>query len=406
MLLKNVLDGGGDYYTLHKLVFCDITHEDLRARILTHFERQGSGQLTMSRDLKRKSEGPGLQRKILSDIDDTLYCSGGHFPAGADARLPKHTVYPGLLQLFSELDVQAHAAQPTEKTPLAHAAQPTEKTPLVKKREMISNSSWTNIVFLSARPHVYGDVAERASYRLFEQLQAAGQMHTMPALIPGRLCASVCAVVKAICCRRDAWEGAGVQKFESMKDYNRLYPEYECIFFGDNGQGDLLSAELALQHDPPLLSVAFINEVVERSEGLSSFRDLEIADRELRWKELGVVFTKTPVDAAVESLRRGLVSKESLVRVCGTAQVDLQAISVRTAEWPLLGERCDELNASLQMARQLCPEVQLIDKEAFLQRAQYLLDMSVEDSSDGEEDSRDSDAGSKMKLLSRDVISG
>merc|ERR1712072_963950 len=42
-------------------------------------------------------------RKILSDIDDTLCCSGGHFPAGVDRRFPKRCVYPGVLALFREL---------------------------------------------------------------------------------------------------------------------------------------------------------------------------------------------------------------------------------------------------------------------------------------------------------------
>lgn len=28
-------------------------------------------------------------RKVLSDIDDTLKCSGGHFPAGVDRALPR-----------------------------------------------------------------------------------------------------------------------------------------------------------------------------------------------------------------------------------------------------------------------------------------------------------------------------
>lgn len=32
---------------------------------------------------------PGLMLKVLSDIDDTLMCSGGKYPAGVDRRLPK-----------------------------------------------------------------------------------------------------------------------------------------------------------------------------------------------------------------------------------------------------------------------------------------------------------------------------
>ena len=32
---------------------------------------------------------PGVVLRILSDIDDTLFCSGGAFPAGTDKRYPK-----------------------------------------------------------------------------------------------------------------------------------------------------------------------------------------------------------------------------------------------------------------------------------------------------------------------------
>ena len=41
---------------------------------------------------------------MVSDIDDTLMSSGGHFPAGCDARLPKHCVYPGAVAFLNELD--------------------------------------------------------------------------------------------------------------------------------------------------------------------------------------------------------------------------------------------------------------------------------------------------------------
>ncbi|KAK9863341.1 hypothetical protein WJX84_006379 [Apatococcus fuscideae] len=51
---------------------------------------------------------PGVALKIVSDIDDTLFCSGGHFPAGCDRRLPTKCLYPGALALFRELDI-AHA---------------------------------------------------------------------------------------------------------------------------------------------------------------------------------------------------------------------------------------------------------------------------------------------------------
>jgi hypothetical protein len=47
-------------------------------------------------------------RKILSDVDDTLFASGGKFPAGVDKRYPGHTVYPGVIEFYKELDLGAN----------------------------------------------------------------------------------------------------------------------------------------------------------------------------------------------------------------------------------------------------------------------------------------------------------
>ena len=49
--------------------------------------------------------GLGLCMQVVSDIDDTLMCSGGKYPAGRDMRYPHNCVYPGILAFYNELDV-------------------------------------------------------------------------------------------------------------------------------------------------------------------------------------------------------------------------------------------------------------------------------------------------------------
>jgi hypothetical protein len=44
-------------------------------------------------------------RKVLSDVDATLLCSGGHYPSGIDRRFAKKVVYPGVLAFYRELDL-------------------------------------------------------------------------------------------------------------------------------------------------------------------------------------------------------------------------------------------------------------------------------------------------------------
>lgn len=94
--LKNLLDEGGDFHNLHKLVFADLM-EDLRQDVLRHIEMEGATV---------RANSAVLLRKVVSDIDDTLFCSGGHFPAGADKRFAKGQIYPGILALFRELGRQ------------------------------------------------------------------------------------------------------------------------------------------------------------------------------------------------------------------------------------------------------------------------------------------------------------
>lgn len=80
---------------MHKLVFMDLRSEQVKQDILTHIKQQAAIQaahMTLgtrhSRLRKRKA-----WRKVLSDVDDTLYSSGGHYPAGIDTRYPRYGRY-------------------------------------------------------------------------------------------------------------------------------------------------------------------------------------------------------------------------------------------------------------------------------------------------------------------------
>jgi hypothetical protein len=69
----------------------------------------------------RLSAGSTL-RKILSDVDDTLFASGGKYPAGVDHRLPPHTLYPGVLEFYKELDLGASSTNAEDGfwSPMVH----------------------------------------------------------------------------------------------------------------------------------------------------------------------------------------------------------------------------------------------------------------------------------------------
>ncbi|KAL4858667.1 Pentatricopeptide repeat-containing protein [Chlorella vulgaris] len=92
-LLKNYLDDGGDYHTCYKL-WC--------AAAAGH---GAQGKAVMVEFARLAPNGPpGVVLKLLSDVDDTVFSSGGSFPAGSDTRYPKKCYYPGALSLYTELD--------------------------------------------------------------------------------------------------------------------------------------------------------------------------------------------------------------------------------------------------------------------------------------------------------------
>lgn len=101
--LKGLLDDGGDYHTTFKLVFIDL-QDPVQTQVKRHI--QAEGQRTLEAFQAQYPYAPaGVSMKVISDIDDTLMCSGARWPAGRDNRYPRHCVYPGVLALYNELDI-------------------------------------------------------------------------------------------------------------------------------------------------------------------------------------------------------------------------------------------------------------------------------------------------------------
>ncbi|DBA92139.1 hypothetical protein WJX77_008470 [Trebouxia sp. C0004] len=101
--LKSYVDDGDDYQTLYKMVYNDFQGEAQRS-VLQHISTQGQ-QALQELHAVAPTAPPGVCLKVVSDIDDTLMCSGGTWPAGRDMRYPRKCMYPGALALYSELDI-------------------------------------------------------------------------------------------------------------------------------------------------------------------------------------------------------------------------------------------------------------------------------------------------------------
>lgn len=157
-------------------------------------------------------------RKVLSDIDDTLSSSGGDWPAGIDTSYPKKAIYPGVLSFYRELDLGVKG-----------------ETEWDKSRDN------GNLVFLSARPHVYKDISESVTFEKFKWLQLTRGMHTSPSLLAGNLDTGSKFMLEGV------MEPIALKKYSNLCEYLALYPEFQCIFIGDNGQGDVRTGTKALR---------------------------------------------------------------------------------------------------------------------------------------------------------------
>jgi len=101
---KAYIDDGGDYHSMYKLVYNDLQW-DVREQVEKHIRVQAEGLLRQLRGLEiHGPKPPGIVLKILSDVDDTVFSSGGSFPAGVDSRYPRKSYYPGVLALYSAMD--------------------------------------------------------------------------------------------------------------------------------------------------------------------------------------------------------------------------------------------------------------------------------------------------------------
>ncbi|KAJ1452230.1 hypothetical protein M885DRAFT_527557 [Pelagophyceae sp. CCMP2097] len=322
--LKTLCDLKGDIHSLHRLVYHDVWSPVIRRDVLRHISREArileAHRLLATRAFRERRKQCSY-RKVLSDIDDTLLCSGGHYPAGVDRRFPRKALYPGVLALYRELDLGVDGPPEWVEGRLG------------------------NVAFLSARPHVYSDLAERSSYARFLTLVRSRRLHAMPTMLTGDLKTGGEMMLSG------DMEPIAAKKAQNFREYATLYPEFAFVFVGDNGQGDARAAELMAKHAGGRFERAYIHVV----------QPLELTHRgphatwdaaRLEWERLGIVFVDTFVDAAVDAAELSptpLITPAALLRVCLDANYDFQLID----RWPtddLREAQRRTLNAGIQRA--------------------------------------------------------
>jgi len=356
--LKTLADARGNWYCMSKLIYDDIRSDMVRQDILNHIQREAKVQyahlkMKTKRSKQLKDKGHAW-RKILSDVDDTLTCSGGSYPAGVDKRYGKKVVYPGVLAFYRELDLGYRDG--TEEW----------------GRESIGN-----LVFLSARPHLYKDVTEKRNFDKFKKLQrrthtsggivkrkngsisdvggcggnnltanksrhTRGGMHTAPSLLAGDLTSGTEFLIK------NDYEPLALKKFENFKKYVSIYPEYQHVFVCDNGQGDVRAGEMMIDNFPGQVEAIYVHIVQDVNKTYKYNSE--------KWgsgtkRGVNPFFFQTYPEAALDAVTRKpqpLISVSGLGRICQDAVNDFYMI--KTKDWPSQKhkwDRRDELNQAL-----------------------------------------------------------
>lgn len=355
--LKSMQDSLGDIQSTHKLIFQDLTDEAIRERILDHFLAEGLVQVAhrtlMASGHFKHIIGLGEKRrcvpeqlrflcqntqngkvegnsysgrlcghawlKILTDMDDTLVSSGGRFPAGIDTRYARHTPYPGVTAFYRELQGGGNVGQ---------------------------------LVALSARPHIVNDIMERGVFKKFQILQANHGLHTMPGLLTGSIDAGSRFLLSGG--DEDGVRALGQKKFDSFREFVRLYPEFQMVFIGDNGQADYAVGQMLCHHFPHNVQQVYIHKVQAEDKTFGYKPDADVP----------IDFFDDYVMCAVKAAcrRPPLISPQGLRNVVDAALEDFRKIPT----WIKDGDRDAEatrLNQSVlraqEVMRQLCVDDEL-----------------------------------------------
>lgn len=197
--LKNAIDTRGNYRNLQKLLLGEMDSKNLIEKIRIH--------------IKNEAEKMGIivDRKLLSDIDDTVYANIH------DKRYPGKTVYPGVKAFYKAMG----------------------KT----DNKLLKNFS--NITFISARPKTFWGIYENQTHKKMINEIGFGKV----TILQGDLIHLI------------NHEQMAKKKLENFEEYNELYPEYDFVFVGDSGQGDEAFGLMLRDKYPERVSTIYIHNV-------------------------------------------------------------------------------------------------------------------------------------------------
>jgi len=190
---------------------------------------------------------------IMTDVDDTLYpnTEKGTYIAGSDHSWVQKKPYPGIIKFYEEF----YSSLPEELTRYSTIL---SATPGCLKTSKIQNHRdvLTNIIgefgfiqgeeskqkLLSYTKEIAENFFEKQIKNNFVKKKTINNIDSNPNL--------------------ELYTYFGNMKFKRFEQYLNLFPEYNILFIGDNGQGDVIAGKQMLEKYPKRCNV-FIHQVCE-----------------------------------------------------------------------------------------------------------------------------------------------
>lgn len=247
---------------------------------------------------------------VMTDLDDTVWCShkDAFGFAGIDKRYKKGTIYPGVINF--QLAVARGAGD---------AAVPPRVIPLSARPGI--NNSFVQLTMSQTHPAciAFRKAGEAADVKASDGTPWGCDLGRAQY---GQLTFSTTNDFRSRT-GMTPFDHVGYQKYRhwknNLKDQHVKTKGTYGIFVGDNGQGDLVAAQMMLKASAKLPSdggavrAAFIHDVRKACTSASCRQ---------RWSRLGIYIFKDYVDAASIAYRNGVISKQSCEAICVAARQD------------------------------------------------------------------------------------
>jgi hypothetical protein len=308
------------------LIFDYLDTNDRQA-VLSHFITQ--------------SKVPGVERKthILTDIDDTVHTSR---VGGTDKTYKDHTFYPGVFKFHEQVNTSDFTTYLSARPNIGIASfserRQKEKLDLLVPQKLMPYRAHMMLGETSA---ILGGIQDLAASLpltsiLVSYVETPGRVESIIKNLNIQMaqnpciCSDISTCTSRIQIEESEWarsyQAMGINKYRGFCKLANVYPEFNFIFIGDSGQGDMLAALLIAQH--PQTKLCLIRDIIRRTHSLyygdQTYWKIHLVSDVMR-SELAqnkVYVFNNYIDAALHLYHNNMLSRRKLKIIAKSVKED------------------------------------------------------------------------------------